>query len=119
MITINFFEDGAYIKGHDVPSICHVVSYAMWSFLQDSLNADKDVTYYQSANDENWSMLGFTYTKINPEIEEHVKLLERFKDNITCWLTELEHDRVKIIYHKEKSIDWNLALEDAKQEQNY
>lgn len=116
MITINFFKDGAYIKGHDIEEICSLVSYAMWCCIGDCFKENADVFYYESGNDEAWSKLGLTYIKINLDIEEHSKIFNRFKENITCWLKELYKDRVKII-SLEKYIDWDLALKDAKKEQ--
>lgn len=114
MITINFFKDGAYIKGHDTPEVCTLISYAMWSCINDCIDENEDVYHYQSANDSNWSYLGFTYIKINTDIEEHKKIYNKFKDNISYWIEELLPHTVKIVNRLNDEIDWFEALADAK-----
>lgn len=117
LITINFFKDGAYVKGHDIPEICTNISYAMWCIINDCLEEDADVYYYESANDEQWKHLGFTYVKINMEVDVHKKIYSRFKQNLSEWVTVLFPNRVKIIEKMNDLIIWENALRDAKEEQ--
>jgi hypothetical protein len=115
LITINFFKDGAYIKGHDIQEVCSVISYAMWSCVSDCIKEDENVYHYQSSNDESWEQLGFTYIKIDLNVSEHVKIFNNFKVNLMYWIEEL-YPQVKTI-DNEESIDWSKALLDAKKEQ--
>lgn len=117
MITINFFKDGAYIKGHDEDKICTLISYAMYSCINDCIEANQNVYHYQSANYEDWQRLGLTYVKIDLTVEEHVALFYNFKSNLWSWLSELYPERVKINNNENELIDWDKALKDAKQEQ--
>lgn len=117
MIAINFFKDGAYVKGHDIQEVCTNISYAMWCCMNDCYLEDTDIYYYESANDENWSVLGFTYFKINTSVEGHFKIYSRFKQNLSEWVTALFPNRVKIIEKMDDEINWDNALKDAKQEQ--
>jgi hypothetical protein len=117
LITINFFKDGAYVKGHDINEICTNISYAMWACMNDCYLEDSDIYYYESANDENWSRLGFTYFKLNISVDGHMKIYKRFKHNISEWITVLFPNRVKIIEKLDDEINWEKALNDAKAEQ--
>jgi hypothetical protein len=116
MITINFYKDGAYIKGHDIKEVCSVISYAMWSCVNDCLEANENVHHYQSHIDEIWRDLGFTYIQIDLDVEEHRKIFNNFKANLWNWVDEL-YPQVKIIDNEDEFINWNNALKDAKQEQ--
>jgi hypothetical protein len=118
MITLNFYKDGAYIKGHDINEICTLVSYAMWNCIEDCLDINDDVWHYESGYDEKWKYLGFTYIKINLDCVEHIKILDRFRSRIIYWVGGLFPNRVKINENQEELINWNKALFDAKQEQN-
>lgn len=114
MIKINFHLNGAYITGHDIDEICGLVSYAMWSCTNDCYKENENITFYESINDEEWSHLGFTYIKVDEGCKDHLKLLNRFKENITYWLNVLYPNRVRVITF-EDNIDWNKALQEAKQ----
>ena len=129
MIEIKFYKDGAYIKGHDIDEICTLVSYAMWACIEDCLRENEDVYHYESGFDDKWKHLGFTYIKINKDCPEHVKILERFKKNISFFVSKWDDiwdengkkidncegraRRVNVINH-EGFIDWDSALKDAK-----
>lgn len=115
MITLSFYEDGCYVKGHDIDKICSIISYGMWSCISDCLECDKDVWHYESGNDKNWDDLGFTYIKINKDCDGHKFILGNFKNNISKWIREHYSDRVKIIDNANKFIEWGDALMDAKQ----
>lgn len=117
MITINLYKDGAYVKGHDIPELCTLVSYAMYSCMNDCYEEDTDLYYYESINDKQWSRLGLTYFKINLDSEGHLKVFGRFKRNIMEWITALFPERIKIIEKPDEEINWEDALADAKQEQ--
>lgn len=116
MITINFYEDGAYIKGHDIQEICSVVSYAMWSCVNDCIEEDENVYHYQSSNDKTWDKLGFTYIKIDLRVKVHIKIFNNFKANLQSWVNYL-YPQVKIINNANEMINWDIALADAKKEQ--
>jgi hypothetical protein len=116
VITLNFYKDGAYIKGHDIQEVCSVISYAMWSCVNDCLEENDNVYHYQSATDKVWERLGFTYIKIDLDVKEHIKIFNNFKANIWNWVHDLYH-QVKIINNENELIDWDKALLDAKQEQ--
>lgn len=130
MITMNFYKDGTCITGHDINEICTLVSYAMWACIEDCLNKNDNVHYYESCYDNKWKNLGLSYIKIDTECPEHLTIFERFKDNITRFVSrwddiwdengkklvncEGRKQRVKINYYDEY-IDWDTALQDAKQ----
>lgn len=114
MITTNFHPDGAYIKGHDSNEVCTLVSYAMWACMNDCYREDTNIVFYESINDEEWKSLGFTYIKIDESVEGHVKILDRFKLNLTYWIEVLFPNRIFIINH-DGLINWESALNDAKQ----
>ena len=116
MITLKFYKDGAFIKGHDIQEICSVISYAMYSCINDCINVNENVYHYQSHTDEEWRNLGLTYIKIDVNVEEHVISFNNFKANIWNWVHEL-YPQVKIINSEDELIGWNKALLDAKQEQ--
>lgn len=116
MITINFYEDGAYVKGHDIQEVCSVVSYAMWCCINDCLDANENMTYYESANDEQWKGLGFSFIKIDTGDKNHMKTLNVFKERLSFWLEVIHHNRVKIICNDGLFIEWDEALKDVKTE---
>lgn len=116
MITLNFYKDGAYIKGHDTQEVCAVISYAMWACIEDCIQENDNVHHYQSANDPEWKNLGFTYIKIDLSVKEHVKIFGNFKTNIWEWVSYL-YPHVKFNLYENGLINWFNALEDAKKEQ--
>lgn len=117
LITVNFFEDGAYVKGHDIQEVCNIVSYAMWLCINDCLDTNENVTYFESCNDTQWKSLGFTFIKIDVNEENHLKILSGFKNRLPYWIDTIYPSRVKINYYDKKLIDWDEALKDAKKEQ--
>ena len=116
MVTINFFKDGAYIKGHDIQEICTLVSYAMWACINDCHTENQNIKFYESCNDDNWKHLGLTFLKIDVECDEHIKLLSRLENNLLYWLEVMYPNRIGFS-HSNGNIDWDSALQDAKQEQ--
>lgn len=116
MITINFYSDGAYIKGHDEHGRCYTVSYAIWACVEDCLLVNDDVWHYGSASDENWNSLGLSYIKINDGCQEHVTILKRFRENVAKFVKNNFGD-IKITENLDGKINWDEALKDAKREQ--
>lgn len=116
LITINFYKDGAYVKGHDTQEVCAVISYAMWSCIEDCIQENDNVDHYQSANDPEWKSLGLTYIKIDLSVNEHVKIFNKFKTNIWEWASHL-YPQVKFSLNENGLINWETALLDAKKEQ--
>lgn len=117
MITLNFFKDGAYVKGHDVDLICSIVSYAMYSCTNDCLIVSENAEQYQSANDEEWSRLGFSFIKIDTSVEQHAISLSNLRGNLWNWVDAMYPNRVKVIDKQDEEINYPNALIDAKQEQ--
>ena len=131
MITMNFYSDGAYIKGHSIEKVCTLVSYAMWSCINDCLKKSDDVWHYQSANDEDeyWHTLGLTYIKVDKDNKELMAIYDNFRTNLKVWLEDYNKDdvmnrvdymlHVKIIEKLNEEIEWKSAFKDAKKEQGY
>jgi len=131
MITIAFYKNGAYVTGHDTDEICTLISYAMWACIEDCLQENDDVCHYESGFDENWKHLGFTYIKINKDVPEHNKILERFRKNLSYFISRWddvwdENDkklpdcegrkrRVQVNSRLDEYINWDTALQNAKQ----
>lgn len=119
MITLNFFKDGVYVKGHDDILICSIVSYAMYSCTNDCLIADKNVEHYASADDELWSRLGFSFIRIDTNVEQHNIALSNLRGNLWYWVNDMYPERVKVVDRFNDEINFDKALKDAKLEQGY
>lgn len=113
MITMNFYKDGAYVTGHDIPEVCTVVSYCMWACIEDCLEENKDITYYESGWDDDHKRLGLSYFKINLYSEAHKKIYKRFRENSIYYVNMPEH-KVETNERLEELINWESALVDAK-----
>lgn len=117
MITVHFYKDGVYVKGHDKLDICNLVSNGMWQCIEDCLNIDLDVWHYESCYDNNWTYLGFSYIKINLDCGGHVNTLSNFKETTLRQANKRFTHKIRFVDNSEKLIDWFAALADAKAEQ--
>lgn len=106
MITIYFFKDGFYIKGHDHNEFCNLISYSSWACAEDCMEENDDVYHYYSDLDDDNKHLGLTYIKINIDIPEHVKIYHRFKIKIELFLNEHANGRIGIVHREDELVSW-------------
>lgn len=112
MIKVNVFKDGVYVFGHDRNEVCTLISYAMYSAINDCLRLTDEIEYYQSTNDENHSRLGLTYFKILKDADETCyTILNNFKINTSEWITYLFPEVQFEVFDME--IKWDVALKSA------